>query len=89
VPPVLHVQAAAGLGDADDDDEAGGRKGNQFKSHLKKSEAASEFSRTKTIAQQRRSLPVYTVRDELLQVCEMMVWRGFAVRRLLATQSLL
>jgi hypothetical protein len=66
VPPSLHVQA--GLGDADDDDEAGGRKGNQFKSHLKKSEAASEFSRTKTIAQQRRSLPVYTVRDELLQV---------------------
>ncbi|WIA41331.1 hypothetical protein OEZ86_004928 [Tetradesmus obliquus] len=60
--------AAAGLGDADDDDEAGGRKGSQFRSHLKKSEAASEFSRTKSIAQQRRSLPVYTVRDELLQV---------------------
>jgi pre-mRNA-splicing factor ATP-dependent RNA helicase DHX38/PRP16 len=65
---VLHAQAAAGLGDADDDDEAGGRKGSQFRSHMKKSEAASEFSRTKTIAQQRRSLPVYTVRDELLQV---------------------
>jgi hypothetical protein len=35
---------------------------------MKKSQAASEFSRTKTIAQQRRSLPVYQVRDELLQV---------------------
>ncbi|KAF6263292.1 P-loop containing nucleoside triphosphate hydrolase protein [Scenedesmus sp. NREL 46B-D3] len=43
-------------------------KGGQFRSHLKKSEAASEFSRTKSIAQQRRSLPVYTIRDELLQV---------------------
>jgi pre-mRNA-splicing factor ATP-dependent RNA helicase DHX38/PRP16 len=62
------VQAAQGLGDDDDDDEGTGRTKNQFKSHLKKSEAASEFSRTKTIAQQRRSLPVYTVRDELLQV---------------------
>jgi hypothetical protein len=60
-----------GAGDnADDDDEEGtGRAKSQFKSHLKKSEAASEFSRTKTIAQQRRSLPVYTVREELLQVC--------------------
>jgi pre-mRNA-splicing factor ATP-dependent RNA helicase DHX38/PRP16 len=66
------LQAAAGLGDADDDDEAGGRKGGQFRTHLKKSEAASEFSRTKTIAQQRRSLPVYTVRDELLQVSGVM-----------------
>lgn len=56
------------MGDDDDDEEGTGRAKNQFKSHLKKSEAASEFSRTKTIAQQRRSLPVYTVRDELLQV---------------------
>jgi pre-mRNA-splicing factor ATP-dependent RNA helicase DHX38/PRP16 len=44
------------------------RSQNQFKSHLKKSEGASHFSRTKTISQQRRSLPVFTVRDELLQV---------------------
>lgn len=34
---------------------------------MKKSQAASEFSRTKTIQQQRRSLPVYGVRDDLLQ----------------------
>lgn len=62
------MQDAAGLGDADDDDEGSGRKASQFKTHLKKTEAASEFSRTKTIAQQRRSLPVYGVKDELLQV---------------------
>jgi hypothetical protein len=65
----MHLpQDAAGLGDAEDD-EGTGRTGNQFRTHLKKSEAASEFSRSKTISQQRRSLPVYTVRDELLQVC--------------------
>ena len=50
------------------DDEGHHRKGSQFKTHLKKNEAASEFSKTKTIAQQRRSLPVYQVKDELLQV---------------------
>lgn len=44
------------------------RASSQFKTHLKKSEGASEFSRTKTIAQQRRSLPVFTVRDELMTV---------------------
>lgn len=65
---LIELQAAAGLGDDDDDEEGTGRAKSQFKSHLKKSEAASEFSRTKTIAQQRRALPVYTVRDELLQV---------------------
>jgi len=77
---VFLSQAAEGLGDADDDDDAGGRKGGQFKTHLKKSEAASEFSRTKTIAQQRRSLPVYTVKEELLQVsccaCNVCFWRA-------------
>ena len=31
-------------------------------------QGASDFSRSKTIAQQRRSLPVFTVRDDLLQV---------------------
>ncbi|GFR49972.1 hypothetical protein Agub_g12113, partial [Astrephomene gubernaculifera] len=44
------------------------RAASQFKSHLKKSEAASEFSRNKSLEQQRRSLPVYGVRDDLLQV---------------------
>lgn len=40
----------------------------QFKDHLKKAEAVSEFAKTKTIAEQRRFLPVYGVREELLQV---------------------
>jgi pre-mRNA-splicing factor ATP-dependent RNA helicase DHX38/PRP16 len=40
----------------------------QFKTHLKSNQAQSEFSRNKTLGQQRRSLPVYTVREDLLQV---------------------
>ena len=51
-----------------DEEGGGGRKSGQFKKHLKKNEAASAFSRDKTVAQQRRSLPVFTVREELLQV---------------------
>ena len=51
------------------DDDDGGKASSQFLTHLKKkNEANSEFSRTKTIAQQRRSLPVYHVREELMQV---------------------
>lgn len=40
----------------------------QFKDHMQKSQAASEFSKSKTTVQQRRSLPVYQVRDDLMQV---------------------
>lgn len=40
----------------------------QFRTHMKTNEAASEFARTKTLAQQRRFLPVYSVREEMLQV---------------------
>ena len=55
----------------DDDEGMGGdyKSSSQFRTHLKKSEANSEFSRNKSLMQQRRSLPVYTVREELLQVC--------------------
>ncbi len=34
-------------------------------------QAQSEFAKNNTIAQQRRSLPVYSVREELLQVTYM------------------
>ena len=46
----------------------GGKRSGQFKSHMKKNEAASDFSRNKTIGQQRRSLPVYSIREDLMQV---------------------
>lgn len=41
----------------------------KFAQHLKKGEAVSEFAKSKTLAQQRQYLPIYSVRDELLQVC--------------------
>ncbi|KAK6246536.1 hypothetical protein SCA6_009626, partial [Theobroma cacao] len=39
----------------------------KFAQHLKKGEAASEFAKSKSIAEQRQYLPIYSVRDELLQ----------------------
>lgn len=40
----------------------------KFAQHLKKGEAVSDFAKTKTMSQQRQYLPIYSVRDELLQV---------------------
>ncbi|KAJ7957590.1 Pre-mRNA-splicing factor ATP-dependent RNA helicase [Quillaja saponaria] len=40
----------------------------KFAQHLKKGEAVSDFAKSKSIAQQRLYLPIYSVRDELLQV---------------------
>lgn len=40
----------------------------QFASHLKSSEGASNFSRSKTIREQREYLPVFAVRENLMQV---------------------
>jgi pre-mRNA-splicing factor ATP-dependent RNA helicase DHX38/PRP16 len=51
-----------------DDDADDYRKASKFKDHLKKAEAVSEFAKSKTIAEQRRFLPVYGVREEMLQV---------------------
>ncbi|RUS19563.1 hypothetical protein BC937DRAFT_87268 [Endogone sp. FLAS-F59071] len=40
----------------------------QFASHLKSNEGASAFSRSKTIREQREYLPVFAVRENLMQV---------------------
>lgn len=42
----------------------------KFSQHLKgKAEAVSDFAKSNSLAQQRQYLPIYTVRDDLLQVC--------------------
>ncbi|KAF3927460.1 hypothetical protein ABW21_db0208484 [Orbilia brochopaga] len=41
---------------------------NKFADHLKKSEGASEFSRSRTLKEQREYLPAFAVREELLRV---------------------
>ena len=40
----------------------------QFMGHLKRTEAVSEFAKSKSITEQRRFLPAYGVREEMLQV---------------------
>ncbi|KAL2504907.1 RNA helicase family protein [Abeliophyllum distichum] len=40
----------------------------KFAQHLKKGEAVSDFAKSKTLAQQRQYLPIFSVQEELLQV---------------------
>ncbi|RUP44791.1 Asp-Glu-Ala-His box polypeptide 38, isoform CRA_d, partial [Jimgerdemannia flammicorona] len=48
--------------------EANPKGDSQFATHLKSNEGASNFSRTKTIREQREYLPVFAVRENLMQV---------------------
>ncbi|CAH2033500.1 unnamed protein product [Thlaspi arvense] len=54
--------AVGGEGEVDFKGEA------KFAQHMKKGEAVSEFAMSKTMAEQRQYLPIFSVRDELLQV---------------------
>jgi len=75
---ILGLQKAAAADDGDAEAEAGAvgadgqvdfKAGSKFAAHMgAKSVAASDFSRNKTLAEQRRFLPVFSVRDELMQV---------------------
>ncbi|CAN0901896.1 Pre-mRNA-splicing factor ATP-dependent RNA helicase DEAH7 [Linum grandiflorum] len=40
----------------------------KFAQHMKKGEAVSDFAMSKSMSEQRKYLPIYSVRDELLQV---------------------
>ncbi|KAL3275444.1 hypothetical protein HHI36_020205 [Cryptolaemus montrouzieri] len=51
-----------------DDDSADYKTDQKFAEHMKSSEASSDFARKKTISEQRRFLPVFAVRQELLNV---------------------
>lgn len=51
-----------------ENDSADYRQSQKFAKHMGDSEKASDFSRRKTILQQRRFLPVFAVRQELLNV---------------------
>ncbi|KAL0093431.1 P-loop containing nucleoside triphosphate hydrolase protein [Phycomyces blakesleeanus] len=50
------------------EEEQSNQSESKFASHLKSSEAVSDFARTKTMREQREFLPVFGVREELLQV---------------------
>ncbi|KAF8951662.1 DEAH-box RNA helicase prp16 [Haplosporangium bisporale] len=62
------AEAAAKVKDLDDEDDLDGKGDSQFASHLKTSEAASAFSRSKTMKEQREYLPAFAVREELMRV---------------------
>ncbi|KAG5988509.1 hypothetical protein E4U52_006526 [Claviceps spartinae] len=53
-------------GENDSKDKKG--SGNKFSTHMNKSNGASDFSRTKTLREQREYLPAFAVREELLRV---------------------
>lgn len=42
--------------------------GNKFSEHMKKTEGSSDFSKSKTLKEQREFLPAFAVREELLRV---------------------
>lgn len=52
----------------EDNADKGERKGNKFAEHMKKTDGASNFSRSKTLREQREYLPAFAVREELLRV---------------------
>lgn len=65
----LGFQVDADKTDVGGDGEVDFKENAKFGSHMKeKGEAASEFSKSKTLGEQRQYLPIYSVRDELLQV---------------------
>ena len=46
----------------------GVRKGNKFHDHMKKSGGATDFTRSKTLREQREFLPAFAVREDLLRI---------------------
>lgn len=71
---ILGVQKTSEEVDADkeavgDEGEVDFKENAKFASHMKqKGEAVSEFARTKTMSEQRQYLPIFSIRDDLLQV---------------------
>jgi pre-mRNA-splicing factor ATP-dependent RNA helicase DHX38/PRP16 len=57
-------------GDNMDDDDVDYKDGSSFAKHIKnqKNEGSSQFSKTKSMSEQREYLPIYTVRSDLLSV---------------------
>ncbi|ONI30062.1 hypothetical protein PRUPE_1G229100 [Prunus persica] len=70
---ILGVEKSAEQIDADtaavgEDGEIDFKEDAKFAQHMKSGEAVSDFALSKTLSQQRQYLPIFSVRDELLQV---------------------
>jgi pre-mRNA-splicing factor ATP-dependent RNA helicase DHX38/PRP16 len=72
---ILGVEKTAEQVDADtavvgDQGEINFKEEAKFSQHMtENADAVSDFAKSKSLAQQRQYLPIYTVRDDLLQVC--------------------
>ncbi|KAL1536945.1 RNA helicase [Salvia divinorum] len=70
---ILGVEKTADQIDADtaevgDQGEIDFKQDAKFAQHLKKGEGVSDFAKSKTLAQQRQYLPIFSIREELLRV---------------------
>ncbi|XP_045799876.1 pre-mRNA-splicing factor ATP-dependent RNA helicase DEAH7-like [Trifolium pratense] len=70
---ILGVEKTAEQIDADtavvgEDGEIDFKEEAKFSNHMKKGEAVSDFAMSKTLSEQRQYLPIFSVREELLQV---------------------
>ncbi|KAL6186353.1 hypothetical protein ACLB2K_042473 [Fragaria x ananassa] len=70
---ILGVEKTEEQVDADtakvgEDGEIDFKEDAKFAQHMKNGQAVSDFAMSKTLAQQRQYLPIYSVRDELFQV---------------------
>lgn len=64
----MRFQIDADKAEVGEDGEIDFKEEAKFAQHLKKDEGVSDFARTKTLSQQRQYLPIFSVRDELMQV---------------------
>lgn len=53
---------------SEQEEETDYKKAAGFQQHMKKAEANSHFSKSKTMLQQREFLPIFQVKDDLLRV---------------------
>ncbi|CAL5200097.1 unnamed protein product [Lathyrus oleraceus] len=70
---ILGVEKTAEQIDADtavvgEDGEIDFKEEAKFSQHMKKGEAVSDFAKSKSLSEQRQYLPIFSVREELLQV---------------------
>ena len=66
---ILGIEKVNDAEDKDEDDRTDFKAGQKFADHMKvDQEMKSDFSRSKTMKQQREFLPVYAVRQQLLQL---------------------
>jgi len=89
----LDFQVDADKNDVGGEGEVDFKENAKFGSHMKeKGEAASDFSKSKTLGEQRQYLPIFSVRDELLQVTVLefllLLYCDFYVQRLSLSELL-